>query len=466
MDDVLSLFQSDEEESEFSGFEQVEAMPVSTELTRTHKADVAKGPDVVGPKKKGKSKEKTSTKKATVVLPSSSSCSASANLGQPGSAKTDMRSVLPKPVPKRKNTIDLDNLSEADIQKLRQVIGIESVPPAQFLPYESYEDDIQGLYGDTLDHLAPKMHVEVENDGMASDIEIIPGENVSVRPPLRTIENDISNALYDIQPQHQPNKSCDEVVTSDNYMWQLPKLKQPVKGSPISPSLASLINMACTTQCDTDELVTKYKLPSNCEMMSPPLVNSEIWNDINKRAQTYDKAFRDIQSLIASGITPIFELLDILKEQIQSNEKARTLISDSITLLGQAQFNLSLRRRYMIRPSLKKKYANLCNINTPISTFLFGDDVHKEIKKCDTGLSITRDQYFNVPQHMNLRGRARGRAGPYRGPNYQGYGGRGYYRYQPYGGVSRPSAQFGQYRYPFPKKSRRASTVTSLEDRS
>ena len=227
------------------------------------------------------------------------------------------------------------------------------------------------------------MHVEVENDGMASDIEIIPGENVSVRPPLRTIENDISNALYDIQPQHHPNKSCDEVVTSDNYMWQLPKLKQPVKGSPSSPSLASLINMACTTQCDTDDLVTKYKLPSNCKMMSPPLVNSEIWNDINKRAQTYDKAFGDIQSLIASGITPIFELLDILKEQIQSNEKAQTLISDSITLLGQAQFNLSLRRRYMIRPSLKKKYANLCNINTIISTFLFGDDVHKEIKKCD-----------------------------------------------------------------------------------
>ena len=51
MDDVLSLFQSDEEESEFSGFQQLEAMPVSTELTHTHKADVAKGLDVVGPMK-------------------------------------------------------------------------------------------------------------------------------------------------------------------------------------------------------------------------------------------------------------------------------------------------------------------------------------------------------------------------------------------------------------------------------
>lgn len=57
------------------------------------------------------------------------------------------------------------------------------------------------------------------------------------------------------------------------------------------------------------------------------------------------------------------------------------MIADALTLFGQAQYNLSLRRRYMIRPQLKKKYSNLCNINTPITTSLFGDDVQKEIKK-------------------------------------------------------------------------------------
>ena len=107
-------------------------------------------------------------------------------------------------------------------------------------------------------------------------------------------------------------------------------------------------------QCDTDEIMTKYKLPSNCEKLAPPLVNGEIWSEIQKKAQTYDKAFRNIQSLIASGLIPMFELHTVLKDQIQSNGKARTLLSDSITLLGQAQFNLSLRRRYMIRPYLKK----------------------------------------------------------------------------------------------------------------
>ena len=55
-------------------------------------------------------------------------------------------------------------------------------------------------------------------------------------------------------------------------MWQLPKLKIPEKGDPISQSLASLINAACTSQCDMDEIVSEYKLPSNCDKLALPLV--------------------------------------------------------------------------------------------------------------------------------------------------------------------------------------------------
>ena len=54
----------------------------------------------------------------------------------------------------------------------------------------------------------------------------------------------------------------------------------------------------------------------------------------------------------------------------------------------------------MIRPYLKKKYANLCNIHTLITSFLFGDDVQREIKKCDTSMSVTREQYNFYPQRL------------------------------------------------------------------
>lgn len=157
-------------------------------------------------------------------------------------------------------------------------------------------------------------------------------------------------------------------------------------------------------------------------------------------------------------------------------DEAQSFVSDAITLLGQAQFNISLRRRYMIRPFLKKKYSALCNIATPITTQLFGDDLNKEIKKCDTSVSVGRDHYGYFPSYRGQsRGRARGRgySFPYRGYNstnqgygtqyggqqYGGqYGGRGYARYHPYG---RQQSQFRQFQqYQAPKKGQKTATVT------
>ena len=42
---------------------------------------------------------------------------------------------------------------------------------------------------------------------------------------------------------------------------------------------------------------------------------------------------------------------------------------------------LNLKRRDLIRPDLNKQYAPLCNPSTAVSTFLFGDDLNKEVKE-------------------------------------------------------------------------------------
>ena len=480
-DDVLSL--ESDEDSDFSGFEPLNPDDVA------HVAKQVSVPSSVD-KKKGKASAKTAqsqndnsassvTKNLTKNGPQNDSVarnvgSAKANSRQKGSSKASSKPKKPKP-----KTLDLDNLSQDDIMKLRQIMGIEVVEPSGSHEM-AQEEDLHYVFGDSLQNL-PNVHVEIENDGPSSDVEVIQMADNSSNRPLRSIENEINNALFDNQPQENvQNVPCfardrNEVVGGEDFRWNLPKLKVPQRGEPISQSLAELINAACTSQCDTDDIVSKYKLPSNCDKLAPPLINAEIWSEIHKKVQTYDKAFRDIQSLIASGLLPIVKLLDVLRDQIQSNASARDLISDSITLLGQAQFNLSLRRRYMVRPYLKKKYSNLCNINTPITTLLFGDDVQKEIKKCDTGMSVTKEPYAPYGSYgpqQRMRGRARGRGGPQRG--YRGYGqfqaGRGYNRYHPYGGFhygAQPT-QYTQYRYPtqyqIPKKSKKTATVTSPED--
>jgi hypothetical protein len=165
--------------------------------------------------------------------------------------------------------------------------------------------------------------------------------------------------------------------------------------------------------------LSKHKVPENCDRLFPPSINHEIYKILDKRARAQDKYLVDIQNLVATGMVPIIKLVDLLKSSLASKPEAKSLFSEAITLLGQVQFNLSLRRRYLIRPNLRKKYRNLCNFTTPVTNQLFGDDISKEIKNCDLGLSLGKERNDFKSYKM-------------RGSSYRGNFKRGQGRYQPY----------------------------------
>ena len=131
-DDVLSL--DSDEDSDFSGFEPLNSDDVA------HVAKQVSVPSSVD-KKKGKASTKTAqsqidisassvTKNSTKNGPQNDSVarnvvSAKANSHQKGSSKASSKPKKPKP-----KTLDLDNLSQDDIMKLRQIMGIEVVEPS------------------------------------------------------------------------------------------------------------------------------------------------------------------------------------------------------------------------------------------------------------------------------------------------------------------------------------------------
>ena len=125
---------------------------------------------------------------------------------------------------------------------------------------------------------------------------------------------------------------------------------------------------------------------------------------MERKCQSQDRGIAETQNLLATAMIPIINLAETFKTQFSSNSEARTL-SDALTLVGQAQFHLSVRRRYMICPVLKKKYHSLCNISMPITTQLFGDDVSKDIKSCDSLVSIGKEQYQRERSGYTSRGR-------------------------------------------------------------
>ena len=53
----------------------------------------------------------------------------------------------------------------------------------------------------------------------------------------------------------------------------------------------------------------------------------------------------------------------------------------AVVLLMSANRELNLKQRDLLRPDLNKQYGALCNPSTPMSTFLFGDDLNKELEE-------------------------------------------------------------------------------------
>ncbi|WAR20011.1 hypothetical protein MAR_001849 [Mya arenaria] len=289
------------------------------------------------------------------------------------------------------NGIDISKLTPENIESLRGLLGIDS---SSFNDFEQFSPQ---------DY--PRMQIQIDANDI-SDTELAE-ENV-LPPPDFT-------SMFDTDSNNNQ--------VSSEFGWTMPKLKAPEMGEPVSEPLAKLVNVASTKQCEMDGVVTKYKVPSNCDLATPPTVNQEIWKIMNKGGHLNDKLMVDIQNLVAAGIGSVLKLVNLLKDQSLSTE-SKGVLSDTLTILGQTQYNLSMRRRYMIRPSLKKKYAGLCNLSTEVTKKLFGDHIDKEIKSCETLSSIGKDSYPQRGTFARGRGRFQQRRGGY-GSYYQP-------RYQPY----------------------------------
>ena len=47
--------------------------------------------------------------------------------------------------------------------------------------------------------------------------------------------------------------------------------------------------------------------------------------------------------------------------------------------MGHMSYNLTQRRRYVIRPTLNREYATYCASHVPVPTLLFGDELQTQL---------------------------------------------------------------------------------------
>ena len=161
-----------------------------------------------------------------------------------------------------------------------------------------------------------------------------------------------------------------------------------------------------------DDTAAKYLPPANCATLDAPKVNQTIWDNLSPSTRSRDLKLSRVQKLLTRGITAFAQSLlpSTLSDQQQ----------DALALLANANYEMNALRKDLIKPEMNSAYNHLCKASTPVTKFLFGDDLGKRVK------DMKEEQRAAVGVVNSRKDPSRGRA---RAP-YHPYAGREYSRAQ------------------------------------
>ncbi|XP_052687732.1 uncharacterized protein LOC128166532 [Crassostrea angulata] len=157
-----------------------------------------------------------------------------------------------------------------------------------------------------------------------------------------------------------------------------------ITGPKIGTGLGKAVNAAVSVKSckeTMDEIAKRYNRPENCTYLKVPRVNKEIWDAMNKNAHSSDLALQEIPKYMAHGLIPIVSLADQLANSKDLDvQKTKSMLSDSISLLGYGFYNLSMKRRNELKLHELFKSSIQESSDIPVTEQLFGDNCTTKLK--------------------------------------------------------------------------------------
>ena len=109
-----------------------------------------------------------------------------------------------------------------------------------------------------------------------------------------------------------------------------------------------------------------------------PAVNRELWTALKDKRES-DKALQSVQKFLKHAIVPTLQALDIIKNK-GDQSKFPQLFKDIFKILANGIYHCNKKRKSLIRPAVPLKYRKVCDIEAPITSNLFGDDLARWTK--------------------------------------------------------------------------------------
>ena len=162
----------------------------------------------------------------------------------------------------------------------------------------------------------------------------------------------------------------------------------------VAQKLADIVNKRWGSKLEEAKLkekLAKYNRPDNCEKLTVPKVNPEIWNKLKHVTRSADLRLANMQKVLVKVGSAVAKSTDTLLAIRADPEKTSasalteklgklvTYNADALALLGHVNIELSYRRRDAIKPNLNNEYSSLCGSQVPITGLLFGDELQSQL---------------------------------------------------------------------------------------
>lgn len=194
----------------------------------------------------------------------------------------------------------------------------------------------------------------------------------------------------------------------------------PELGPPIADDLAQSLKFMMQEKLDEKALagvMDLYDTPGNCPELRVPKVNAAIWDNVPARSRNIDLKLQRVQKSLVRGITAAC--------RAAPQGSVSQAQEDSFACLANANFELNLVRKELLKPQLNPRFAQMCKPAAKVSEFLFGDDLGQQVKEMNdaqkaTGNLLRRGQAPRYqPYTVPTRNFSSNRPGP--SSNQQGY---------------------------------------------
>ena len=145
-------------------------------------------------------------------------------------------------------------------------------------------------------------------------------------------------------------------------------------GSPLHEKMADIIfsNLASRiSQTTSKEIEKKVLLPSNFHLPIP-LVNSELWRIMSSNQRKGDVKLATLHKpFVKVVIAAIIIFTEVQKEKFEIQTIAQMAADINNAIAGKVSYDLSLKRREIVKHSLKPEFSFLYSVNNKSKELLF-----------------------------------------------------------------------------------------------